>query len=148
MKSPLTGGRVKEIKTIEVKEFRGEMYRVPVEFYVCEDTGEQFTTTEQDTKQFNDLYSQYRRKHGIPTPEEIKDIRINYGLSYSQIALLLGISADQYANYESGEVPTEANGKKIASLKDKRTLMSLLTKCKRMFQKSEYDNILNTFAIS
>ena len=64
MKSPFTGGKVKEISTIEVKEFRKEKFSVHVRYYVCEDTDEQFTTTEQDTLQFNDLYGQYRIKHG------------------------------------------------------------------------------------
>lgn len=35
----------------------------------------QFTTTEQATLQFNDLYALYRIKHGIPFPDEIKAIR-------------------------------------------------------------------------
>lgn len=72
MKSPLTGGKVKEVSTTEVKEFRKEKFRVHVRYYICEDTGEQFTTTEQDSLQFNDLYSQYRIRHGIPFPDEIK----------------------------------------------------------------------------
>jgi len=72
IKSPLTGGRVKEVSTMEEVEFRGEKFLVHVRYYVCEDTGEQFTTTEQDTLQFNDLYSQYRIRHGILFTEEIK----------------------------------------------------------------------------
>ena len=48
MKSPFTGGRVKEIFTTEVQEFRKENYTVHARYYVCEDTGEKFTTTEQD----------------------------------------------------------------------------------------------------
>lgn len=72
IKSPLTGGRVKEVCTMEEVEFRGVNFRVHIRYYVCEDTGEQFTTTEQDTLQFDDLYSQYRIRHGIPFIEEIK----------------------------------------------------------------------------
>lgn len=71
MKSPFTGGRVKEVFTNEIKEFRGEKYEVNVRYYVCEDTGEEFTTTEQDTLWYNELYSQYYAKHGIPFKEEI-----------------------------------------------------------------------------
>lgn len=72
MKSPFTGGRVKEVFTMEEVEFSGEKFLVYVRYYVCEDTDEQFTTTEQDTLQFNDLYSQYRIRHGIPFTEDIK----------------------------------------------------------------------------
>jgi len=34
---------------MEDVKFRGEKFLVQVCYYVCEDTGEQFTTTEQDT---------------------------------------------------------------------------------------------------
>ena len=55
MKSPLTGGRVKEVSTMEEKIFRKEKFRVHVRYCVCEDSGEQFTTTEQDILQFLSL---------------------------------------------------------------------------------------------
>lgn len=148
MKSPLTGGRVKEISTTEVKEFRKEKFCVHVRYYVCEDTGEQFTTTEQDSLQFNDLYAQYRIKHGIPFPDEIKTIRKGYNLNYSQISRILGFGANQYAKYEVGEVPSESNGKMIAAIKDKDVILSLLKSCKAVFQPSEYDRILTSILMS
>ena len=58
LKSPFTGGRVKEVSTVEEHEFRKEKFSVHVRYYVCEDTGEKFTTTEQDELLFNELYSQ------------------------------------------------------------------------------------------
>ncbi|MDE6768472.1 MAG: DUF4065 domain-containing protein [Muribaculaceae bacterium] len=148
MKSPFTGGKVKEISTIEVKEFRKEKFSVHVRYYVCEDTDEQFTTTEQDTLQFNDLYGQYRIKHGIPFPEEIKAIRKKYNLNYSQISRILGFGANQYAKYEAGEVPSESNGKMIATIKDKEVLISLLKNSKAVFQPTEYERILTSIVMS
>lgn len=148
MKSPFTGGRVKEVSTIETKEFRKEKFNVHVRYYVCEDTGEQFTTTEQDTLQFNDLYAQYRTRHGIPFPDEIKAIRKKYNLNYSQLSKILGFGANQYAKYEAGEVPSESNGKMIASIKDKYVLLRLLKSCKTLFQPSEYEKILTNIVMS
>lgn len=148
MKSPLTGGRVKEVSTTEEKIFRKGKYCVHVRYCVCEDTGEQFTTTEQDTLQFNDLYSQYRIRYGIPFPEEIKEIRQKYGLNYSQMSRILGFGANQYAKYEAGEVPSESNGKMIAAIKDKNVLLSLLKHCKDIFLPSEYDRILTSINMS
>lgn len=148
MKSPLTGGRVKEIFTTEEKEFRKEKFCVHVRYFICEDTGEQFTTTEQDTLQFNDLYAQYRIRHGIPFPDEIKSIRKQYNLNYSQISRILGFGANQYAKYEAGEVPSESNGKMIAAIKDKNVILGLLKSCKTIFQSSEYERILNSIIMS
>lgn len=148
MESPITGGKVKEISTTEIKEFRREEYRVNVRYYICEDSGEQFTTTEQDTLQFNDLYSQYRVKHGIPFPDEIKEIRQKYGLNYSQISRILGFGTNQYAKYEAGEVPSESNGKMIAAIKDKMVILGLLKGCKDSFQYSEYNKVLTSINMS
>lgn len=148
IKSPFTGGKVKEIGTIEEKIFRKEKFCVHVRYYVCEDTGEQFTTTEQDTLQFNDLYAQYRIRHGIPFPDEIKEIRTRYGLNYSQISRILGFGANQYAKYESGEVPSESNGKMIAAIRDKNVILEMLKSCKDSFQHSEYEKLLTTINMS
>lgn len=148
MASPLTGGRVKEVSTIEEKEFRKEKFRVHVRYYVCEDTGEQFTTTEQDTLQFNDLYSQYRIRHGIPFPDEIREIRERYGLNYSQISRILGFGVNQYAKYEAGEVPSESNGKMISAIKAKDVMLDLLEGCKESMKDSEYEKILTSISMS
>ncbi len=148
MKSPFTGGKVKEVFTTEVKEFRREKFSVNVRYFICEDTGEQFTTTEQDTLQFNDLYSQYRFRHGIPFPDEIKSIRKHYNLNYSQISRILGFGANQYAKYESGEIPSESNGKMIAAIKDKNVLLRMLKSCKAEFQPLDYDRIYSSILMS
>jgi transcriptional regulator with XRE-family HTH domain/uncharacterized phage-associated protein len=148
MKSPFTGGKVKEVCTTEEKEFRKEKFRVHVRYSICEDTGEQFTTTEQDTLQFNDLYSQYRLRHGIPFPDEIKETRLRYGLNYSQISKILGFGVNQYAKYEAGEVPSESNGKMISAIRDKHVLLGLLNRCKDSFQQSEYERIQKSVSMS
>lgn len=57
IKSPFTGGRVKEISTIEEMEYNGMTYSVHVRYYQCEDTGEKFTTTEQDQEWYDELHS-------------------------------------------------------------------------------------------
>ena len=123
MVSPFTNGKVKEVSAVEEHEFRKETYSVHVRYYVCEDTGERFTTTEQDELLFNDLYSQYRVRHGIPFPEEIKHIRNHYGLNYSQITRILGFGANQYAQYENGQIPSESNGKMILAIQKKEAML-------------------------
>ena len=144
MKSPFTGGRVKEIFTTEVQEFRKENYTVHVRYYVCEDTGEKFTTTEQDELAFNELYGQYRVRHGIPFPEEIKATREKYGLSLAAISKILGFGINQYANYENGQVPSESNGKMILAAKNKSFIISLLDSSREQFTEAEYMKIRNS----
>lgn len=141
MASPLTGGKVKEINTVETHEFRKEKYSVHVRYYICEDTGERFTTTDQDTLLFNDLYSQYRIRHGIPFPDEIQAVRERYSLTCSCISKILGFGINQYALYEKGQMPSESNGKMISAIKDKAVMLSLLKDSKEEFPENEYSRL-------
>jgi len=141
IKSLFTGGKVKEVSTVEEHEFRKERFSVHVRYYVCEDTGERFTTTEQDELLFNELYSQYRVSHGIPFPEEIKGIRLYYGLNYQQITKILGFGANQYAQYEKGQMPSESNGKLLSAAMNRQFMLHLLEDSRAEFDEAEYNKV-------
>ena len=141
LKSPFTGGKVKEVSTVEEHEFRKEKFSVHVRYYVCEDTGEKFTTTEQDELLFNELYSQYRVNHGIPFPEEIKGIRLRYSLNYQQITKILGFGVNQYAQYEKGQMPSESNGKLLSAAMNRAFMLHLLEDSRAEFDEAEYEKV-------
>lgn len=147
IKSPFTGGKVFEVKDVEEKTFRGGKYMVNVRYYQCEDTGEQFTTTEQDSEWTTELYNQYRQKHCIPSPDEIKDIRKRYELNYTQMSRLLGFGINQLKNYEEGQVPSESNGKMLKIISNPLTMMNLLEMSSNEFSKAEYERIRKTIAL-
>lgn len=148
LKSPFTGGRVKEVSTLEEHEFRKEMFSVHVRYYVCEDTGERFTTAEQDELLFNELYAQYRVNHGIPFPEEIKAIRLHYGLNYQQMTKILGFGTNQYAQYEKGQVPSESNGKLLSAALNRQFMLHLLEDSRAEFSAEEYQKVYQSVMTS
>ena len=140
-KSPFTGGRAEEVYELTNMEFRGEEYLVHTRYYKCCDTGETFTDSEQDESTLNDLYAQYRIKHGIPFPDEIKEIRCRYNLNYTQIGKMLGFGTNQWARYESGQIPSESNGRLIAAMRSKSVALSLLNNIRDIFETQEYEKI-------
>lgn len=148
IKSPFTGGKVKEVSTVEEHEFRKERFSVHVRYYVCEDTGQRFTTTEQDELLFNELYSQYRVNHGIPFPEEIKNVRQHYGLNYQQITKILGFGINQYAQYEKGQIPSESNGKLLSAIMNQQFMLHLLEDSRAEFSEDEYAKVLQSITSS
>lgn len=148
IESPFTGGRVFEVHDVEEKTFRGEKYTVDVCYYQCEDTGEQFTTTDQDSLWTNELYRQYRERHGIPSPQEIKSLRESYGLSRTQLSRMLGFGINQLKNYEDGQVPSESNGKMLKIVSNPLTMMNLLEISHNEFQASEYDRVKEKIALN
>lgn len=148
MESPISGGRVSLVEDLETHEFRKERYDVHVRYYVCEDTGERFTDKKQDELFCNELFNQYRIKHGLPFPDEIKSVRERYGLNFAQITKLAGFGRNQWRNYENGCVPSESNGRTIVALKNKASAQELLESCKGEFPQNEYERIKSQIATS
>lgn len=118
MKSPITG---KEM-TLQTNEstvvFRKEEFKYFHLSYYCEDSGESLTTTELDEFNLNQVYNQYRDKHNILFPDEIKSVKEKYGLSSSRMSQILGFGANSYRNYENGEVPSMANANLIQTISE------------------------------
>lgn len=142
MRSPFTGGNV--ILQQEESEliFRKERFLYTHLYYQCEDTKERFTTTEIDTINLSQVYNQYRIKYGIPFPDEIKQIRQMYELSASKMSEILGFGDNQYRLYENGDMPSEANGKILSSIKEPSVFKIFVENAKNQFEPKEYDKIL------
>ena len=97
---------------------REEPFPIVYHYYLCRDSGEQFTTTDIDELNMTQLYNQYRKKHNLPFPEEIKEIREKYGLPATKMSEILGFGINSYRNYENGEVPSQANARLIQIASD------------------------------
>ena len=141
LESPFTGGRVFEVETTEEQEFRKEKFLVHTRYYVCEETGEEFTGNGQDALWTNELYGQWRVKHGVPFPEEIKATRLRYGMNYVQITKILGFGANQWKSYEDGCVPSESNGKMMRAVEQKQTMLMMLEASRSEFDENEFSKL-------
>lgn len=141
MKSPFTGGAAKLEKEPRVLEYRKDSFEVLYHYYVCVDTGEQFTTTEIDTLNINQVHNKYREKYGIPFTDEIKSIREKYGLSAAKMSEVLGLGANVYRNYEAGEIPSVATGRLIRLAEDPEEFKKLLEMSKNSLELHEYEKV-------
>lgn len=141
MASPYTGGLVYLVEGTEEQTFRGEEYTVHARYYECKDTGEKFTSEEQDEQLFCELYNQYRVRHGIPFPDEIKEIRERYRLSCQQMSKILGFGQNQWGQYENGKMPSESNGKSIATVRSRDGMLAILETSRNEFSEDTYEKI-------
>lgn len=148
MSSPLTGGRVKEVRDEETHSFRGRTYTVNVHYYICEDTGEQFTCDGQDDLVMNQVYNYYRTECGIPFPEEIAAIRRHYDLKQTQISKIAGFGINQWKNYEDGDMPSESNARLILTLKRADSMLTLLESSRNSFSAKEYDKLYRQISLA
>jgi putative zinc finger/helix-turn-helix YgiT family protein len=126
MKSPITGKEMSLQKEERTLEFRKEEFKVMFHYYLCSDSGEQFTSTELDEINMNQVYNQYRDKHNLPFPEEVQEIREKYGLAATKMSEVLGFGVNSYRNYENGEVPSNANGKLLQLANDPKKFRQLV----------------------
>lgn len=118
MKSPITGKEMKVMTKKETITFRKEEFEILLHYYCCEDSGENFTDEELDNLNLNQAYNQYRERHKIPFPDDIRGIRDKYNLSAAKMAEVLGFGTNVYRQYEAGEVPSISNARLIGLAKD------------------------------
>lgn len=113
MNSPITG-RPMVLKIEKVThEFRKESFEILYHFYECTDTGEKFEDEALVQLNLQQVYNQYRTRHQLPFPEEIRALRERYDLSAAKMAAVLGLGTNVYRHYEQGEIPNSSNARLI-----------------------------------
>lgn len=130
MISPFTGGHATRKVRKATLTFRGESYTIDRMYYECDVTKEHFVDEECDTKALNDLHEMYCRKHNIPTAQELRDLRMRYGLSAKAMARIAGIGINRYSLYEKGEIPTLSIGRTLANLQEPDKLLEYVDDAK------------------
>ena len=137
MKSPITGQEMAITKELRSMDFRKETFEIVFHSYKCGDSGEQFTTTELDEVNMNQVYNQYRDKFNIPFPDEIVRIRKKYGLPAAKMSEILGFGVNSYRQYEAGEMPSVANAKLIQMVDDPKIFIEMVELCATIDDKTK-----------
>ena len=111
----------------DTMEFRGKTYHFLNHYYVCDESGEEFTDEATGEVNFAQVYNQYREENNIPFVNEIIKLREDCHLSKADMGRILGFGENQYYHYELGEVPSPSNGRLMRTLIDNReALMSAI----------------------
>jgi len=137
MKSPITNKEMKLTKERRSMHFRKESFEIVFHFFQCEDSGEQFTNTELDELNTNQVYNQYRDKFNIPFPDEITKIREKYALPASKMSEILGFGVNSYRQYEAGEIPSSANAKLIQIANNPSHFINMIELCATLDNKTK-----------
>ena len=142
MISPFTGGKVTLKHEKTTITYRGEAFSCNRYFYICEDTGIEFTDAKLDDKGLSEVHEQYRKEHGIPSANELKLLRESIGISAKTMSLVLGLGENQYRLYEAGEMPSESIGKMLATLSIPGVIESYLETSRNLFSFSNFLNVM------
>jgi uncharacterized phage-associated protein/DNA-binding transcriptional regulator YiaG len=126
IESPFADGFALLHQEAATEKFRKEEFSFTYHHYVCQVTGQSFTTDELDNVNVNQVYSQYRQKHQIMFPEQIQQLRERYQLSAARMSLLLDFGPNQYRSYEDGEIPSDSNAAHLRLARNPRTFREMV----------------------
>jgi hypothetical protein len=116
-----------ELRTVT---YRKEEFNNYSFFYKCSNCGKDFTTTEIDDVNVNQIYNQYREKYSIPFPQQLIAIKENYNLSSAKMSEILGLGANQYRLYEGGEMPSSSTGTLLSLIMNPKDFKDLILRKK------------------
>jgi putative zinc finger/helix-turn-helix YgiT family protein len=97
----------------EVVEVRGESFKVKGKYLTCPDCGEQQYDPKTCISVRDVAYREYRKKHGMVQPEEIKKFRDANNLKQKQFSDQLGFGAVTLSRYENGALQDKAHDKML-----------------------------------
>ncbi len=117
---------VRFIKGVEELNIRGETIPVEVEYYQCEECGEDFEIPRPDYDPLDIAYREYRRRKGMLQPEQIKEFRLELGLTQKEMSQVLGIGIASLNRYENGALQSEAQDRLIQTLMQPENLIQFL----------------------
>ncbi len=123
-------GREVETKVITKRESYdvcGESVEVDAQILVCAECGEEFYCEELDNATLIRAYNEYRRRHKLLLPEEIKKIREQYGLSQRSFAKLLNWGDKTICRYENGSIQDKAHNSLLLFLREPENMRTYLT---------------------
>ena len=123
-------GREVETKVITKRESYdvcGESIEVDAQILVCAECGEEFYCEELDNATLIRAYNEYRRRHKLLLPEEIKKIREQYGLSQRSFAKLLNWGDKTICRYENGSIQDKAHNSRLLFLREPENMRTYLT---------------------
>jgi putative zinc finger/helix-turn-helix YgiT family protein len=130
------------ILTTEEVEVRGESIPVEVEYYKCLTCGEEFEDPGSDDDPLDKAYREYRRRHGMTQPEEIRALRKRYGLTQNEMSKLLGWGGATLSRYENGALQDEAHEKTLRLAMEPHNLLKLIEEGPKALMKEKRAHLI------
>lgn len=140
-------GKEVETKVVTQKECYdvcGEQIEVDAQILVCADCGEELFCEELDSATLVSAYNEYRRRHKLLLPEEIKKIREQYGLSQRSFAKLLNWGDKTICRYENGSIQDKAHNSLLLFLRNPENMRTYLIENEIAIDEKQKIRLLDT----
>lgn len=131
-----------EVKTVLVEEtatFKNSKVDYEASYLLCENAEELYMEESQIQENDIRLKNAYRRKQGLLTSEGIVAIRLKYGITQSDLCVLLGWGAKTITRYESHQVQDRAHDTILRKIgQDPEWFLALLADAKEHLSETAY----------
>lgn len=132
---------LERIRAKEVVEVRGEPVEVDAEFYRCASCGEEFENT-RGPDSLAIAYREYRRRHDMLQPEQIREWRKQYGLTQKEVGQLLGWGDVTLSRYETGALQVDAHERMLRLAMEPHNLMRLIEETPEALPEEKRERLL------
>ena len=134
---------VQRIATVESNVFKGIPIEYNAEYYYCDQADEAYADEQQISINDIAMKNAYREKMGLLTSHQIAAIRTKYGISQSDLCLLLGWGGKTITRYESHQVQDVAHDTILRKLdSDPEWFLQLLQARKECFSSTSFTKYL------
>ena len=136
---------VQRVTTVESNVFKGMPIEYNAEYYYCDQADEAYADERQISLNDIAMKNAYREKAGLLTSHQIAAIRAKYGISQSDLSLLLGWGGKTITRYESHQVQDIAHDTILRKLdSDPEWFLQLLQARKECFSSASFSKYLET----
>lgn len=123
----------------EVYPVKGEDVAIEAHVRFCDRCGEGLLDEELDSQNLLAAFAEYRKRHGLLQPAEIRAVREKYGLSQEGFARVLGFEDNAIARFERGTIADPAENNLIVLAQDTRNFELLLAKNMAQISFEDYE---------
>lgn len=128
----------------EVFNVYGEAIEIDAQVMVCAECGEELFNEELDSLTLINAYNEYRRRHKLLLPEEIRKIREQYSLSQRSFAKLLNWGDKTIRRYENGAIQDRVHNSLLLFLRDPKNMRTYLNENEVALDEKQISRLLKT----
>jgi putative zinc finger/helix-turn-helix YgiT family protein len=112
----------------ETLSVKGESITVPARVAICPVSGDELPNETLDDETLTRAFAVYRVRRSLLQPEQIKAIRLTYGLGQKTFAKLLGWGEMTLHRYETGSLQNQSQNTLLELARDPRFIQSQLAR--------------------
>lgn len=133
---------IEPVKTRELIKVRGEAIDVEAHYLKCAVCANTFEDPRSEHDPLDLAYREYRKRHNMTQPEEIREFRKRYGLTQGELSKILGWGIATLNRYENGALQDDAHEKTLRLAMQPENFLRLIEKTPDALSKEKRERLV------